>query len=130
MLLKFSLLDKKLNDLHCKTACNKLFGFLQEWNCVNSIIGMVFDTTSFIAKFSFMRGNRCTILCRSVTNYTVVKNLLKKSTLLLFFLYLTKYRVATLPWNLEFDNLGKKETWKTWNLRNFENCIEKDRNFE
>jgi len=26
-------------------------------------------------------------------------------------------RVATLPGNLEFDNLGKKKTEKTWNFQ-------------
>ena len=32
-------------------------------------------------------------------------NLMKKKVL-------TRYRVATLPENLEFENLGKKKTWK------------------
>ena len=33
-------------------------------------------------------------------------------------------KVAKQPGKLEFDNLGKK-TGKTWNLRNFENSLEK-----
>ena len=34
-------------------------------------------------------------------------------------------RVAKKPGNLEFDNLGKKKPGKTWNLRKFENNLEK-----
>ena len=36
-------------------------------------------------------------------------NLMKKKVL-------TRYRVATLPENLEFENLGKKKPGKTWNF--------------
>ena len=48
-LLGVSILENNLKNICGKTVYNEVMGLLQEWNCVNIIRSMVFDTTSYIS---------------------------------------------------------------------------------
>ena len=98
----------------------------------DKISQLIESTAQLMDVISYMR------VCEEKTIYQL-KDEVTHASITLFFLldyatlprmfqyYFNKYcfrilfnRVATLPGNLEFDNLGKKKPGKTWNLGNFE----------